>query len=128
MIHAVHATVRGLMGLAMRALASGDYSDDSVYAYMRLLWVSYSLNVDRQYCDLSETAEHLQQQVKQMRARLNRSSRESGFITTDGTALRKKLATKALHAGSSSEESSEEEDDDKEKIQKYGWGEDERIR
>ena len=125
MIRAVHSTARGLMGLAMRALASGDAFDDSVYVYMRTLWISYSRNVDRQYRDLSETADRLQQQVKRLQIRLNRSHRQrSGRITTGGTAPRKKLATKAVRAGRSSDvEDSSDEDEDK-KPKKYGWGED----
>ena len=47
MVHVFHATACGLMGLAMRALAGGDDFDDSVYIYMRTLWMSYSLNADR---------------------------------------------------------------------------------
>lgn len=125
MIYAVHSTARGLMGLAMQALASGDDFDDSVYVYMRTLWISYSLNVDRQYRDLSETADRLQQRVKRLQIRLNRSHRQrSGCMTTGGSAPRKKLATKAVRTGRSSDvEDSSDEDEDK-KPKKYGWGED----
>jgi hypothetical protein len=112
------------MGLAMQALASGDDFDDSVYVYMRTLWISYSLNVDRQYRDLSETADRLQQRVKALKARLYSHAQRSGYITTGGSAPRKKLATKAVRTGRSSDvEDSSDEDEDK-KPKKYGWGED----